>query len=238
MSAGRRSRMPCVAARNAQAGGRLNAVHRASGDAVQEGAPGGAVVGCTVHGKRHLLHGWGLTLRDRVARGNARSPAACRSSALESALANLDLRSSGVPPRGAEAVGRDRLRRSGREALDARVVTDRFTRGHRVCRCRSGQALESGDSNDLLSRSREVRKRMRSTAAGRQPPSPWRGARNCQRGASTDGVPGTPVTRRPPRNAELRDRPLSERLSMAGPKVRPEARRLAMTSHGRVQQSR
>ena len=35
----------------------------ASGDAVQEGAPGGAVMGCTVHGDRHLLHGSGIALR-------------------------------------------------------------------------------------------------------------------------------------------------------------------------------
>ena len=66
VSAGRRSRRPFVAARNARTGGRLDAVHQASGDAVQEGAPGGAVTGGTVHGKRHLLHGWGLTLSGRM----------------------------------------------------------------------------------------------------------------------------------------------------------------------------
>ena len=68
VSAGRRSRRPCVAARNARTGGRLDAVHRASGDAVQEGAPGGAVAGGTVCGISHLLHGWGLTLSGRCLR--------------------------------------------------------------------------------------------------------------------------------------------------------------------------
>ena len=44
-------------------GDRQDTGRGASGDAVQEGAPGGAVVVGTVHGDRHLLHGSGIALK-------------------------------------------------------------------------------------------------------------------------------------------------------------------------------
>ena len=46
-----------------EAGDRLDAGRWASRDAVQEEAPGGAVVGGTVYGESHLLHGSGITLK-------------------------------------------------------------------------------------------------------------------------------------------------------------------------------
>ena len=180
-TAGRVVGDPCGSVRG-PARCRLDAVHRASGDAVQEGAPGGAVTGGTVNKAMGLLQGWttvralppspSSTGKQEGLRTVLTTPAqaprcerqrtitgCCRSCGARERPYELHFRSSGVPPRGTEAADRDRLRRSGREAPDARVVTDRFTRGHRVCRCRSGQALEPGDSNDVDRRPREVRKR-------------------------------------------------------------------------------
>ena len=154
--------------------------------------------------------------------------------ALESALSELHFRSSGVPPRGAEAADRDRLRRSGREAPDARVVTDRFTRGHRVCRCRSGAGVWRGQrSLEPLPRDAETdacdscREAAAFTLARRS---------DCRRCASTASVLGTPVASSPPRGAEACFRTAASGLGSG--RWCDRARRLAVTYHGRVQQSR
>ena len=54
---------PRCCTQRSKAGDRLDAGHRASGDAVQEGAPVGAVTGGTMHGESHLLHGSGIALK-------------------------------------------------------------------------------------------------------------------------------------------------------------------------------
>ena len=83
---------------------------------------------------------------------------------------------------------------------------------------------------------RGTRKRTSLTTAGRQPSSSRRGGRNCRRCASTAGVPGTPVTSSPPRGAEACFRTAASGLGSG--RWCDRARRLAVTSHSRVQQSR
>ena len=127
-----------------RAGDRLDAGHKASGDAVQEGAPGGAVSVDTVQRKSHLLHGSGIALkgdRFRHQSGGVMRPPALGSHREQGHAASF--RAGERHRRAAvDAIARWQIARAARRVLAA------VSHVPRCCtqRPRAGRRLDADDS--------------------------------------------------------------------------------------------